>query len=59
MEPPGQGGGARIFVHNKSYFFGELKPFATFWNPPITPSGREATAGEEREREKTALIVDT
>jgi hypothetical protein len=40
---------------DKSYFFCDLKPHATFRNPMITPSGRKVTAAEERRKRKNAI----
>ena len=52
MDPPGGRGGPQYFCYNKSYFFFDLKPYAKFGNPTITPSGRKVTTSEEREKEK-------
>jgi hypothetical protein len=38
-------------------FFCDLKPYAKFWTPTITPCGRNVTGAERRE--KTPLIVET
>ena len=42
------------FFYPKSYFFGDLKPHAKFWNPMITPSWRKVSVGE-REKRKNAV----
>jgi hypothetical protein len=42
----------QIFVHPKSYFFCDLKPYAKFHNPTITPSGRKVTRQRERKKRR-------
>ena len=58
--PRGAGGSLKLFFYPKSYFFCDLKPYAKFGNPTITPSGRKVTVGERtKKEEKTPLIVNT